>query len=256
MKRGKFSVRFQNWIPLSGMIVVLFILAGLGNVFGQASYSAEGDYKKPGSWIFKGGMTGSVGFSILSLSNNLRPEFASEEFFEFSPDYFAMVGAIVHIQPGFLSRRWAFVTDPSFAKYSYGNGKKQTTGEIDTEIDIDAEMLRAPFSVQYYFTNPTAKMHPFVRIGYAYSYLIENKAYFSSHNTATGEKLYDSGFDYAKSQNSFSFSLGSEVNIGIGNFSFEIVGEMGDGIHSSKDSWNFQSDSRTSSLYLRLGILF
>jgi hypothetical protein len=249
------ELRFKRYL-VHGIGIWFFLIASQ-TINGQSSYLADGDYKKPGTWIFRSGLTGGAGMSILHLSNELRPsEVSYIDLFEMNYDLFLIAGAVVTVQPGFLSRRWAFLTEPAFAKYSYGDDNAQFTGGIETLIDIDIEMLRFPLAVQYKFANPQALFVPFAKTGYVFSYIVDGKAIFDSHNSFTREDFQSHVFSFSTGQNSLFFSLGSEVNIGIGDLFLELVYEIGDGIHSSKQNWNFQNDSRTASYCIRMGILF
>jgi hypothetical protein len=167
-------------------------------------------------------------------------------------------GAIVTIQPRFLSERFQIVFDPAFTKFSYGGNKEVTHENVVNFVDIDVESLEFPLSLRYSFNTGVHSIQPFIRGGYSYSYFIDSEAYFKSKEWH-GDEVTDyqtSEFEYSKFQDAVSVSVGIELNLKLVDYTLELVIEKGDGIHKNKFGDSFLKISNTTSTYLQLGLLF
>lgn len=224
-----------------------------GRVTGQM-YS-ENDSRR---LIIRSGLKGAIGYSSLHLDDAVRPFYTTSEYYSFSPDLCAKVGAIITLQPCFLSEKFQVVFDPAFAKYSYGNYKEVTHENIVNLVDIDYESLEFPLSLRYSFLSGMHTVQPFIRGGYSFSVFIDTEAYFRSKEWNEDEVTdYETTeFDYARYQDAISLILGVEFNMRLVDYTVEVVFEKGDGIHKEKFGNSFLKISSTTSVYLQLGVLF
>ncbi|MBN1599332.1 MAG: hypothetical protein JW894_13645 [Bacteroidales bacterium] len=204
---------------------------------------------------FKFGITGTVGYSLLFLDDEVRPYYTKSKYYEFVPDLYIMAGIKVLYSPNFTGKAFGFQIEPSFAKYSYGSYREQTYDTLLNKLDIDVEGIKIPISVKYSIMGISGnKLKPFITGGYSFFYFINKEADFKSKYEFDGEyiEFETSEFEFSSTQNSIFISIGSDVDIGRITFFAEMGGELSDGLHRRK----FQNISNTRSLYTKLGIMF
>ncbi len=208
--------------------------------------------------IIRSGLKGAIGYSGLYLSDAVRPQFTTSDYYTFSPDLCAKAGAIITIQPGFFGDKFQLVFDPAFTKFSYGNLKEEQHGDIFTSVDVDVEGLEMPVSLRYFFLRGIHKIQPYIRGGYSFSYFVDTEAQFRSEDKSGDELIKYETFDfnYSKFQDALFLCPGFEIDFSLFDIVIEIVLEKGDGIYKDKFGDSFLKLSHTTSAYLQLGVLF
>ncbi len=246
--RGKEILKF---LRITFLLVILII--GIYPVSGQM-YSE--DDSRP--IVIRSGLKGAVGYSILHLSDEVRPFFTTSDHYTFTPDLCIKAGAIVTVQPRFFGEHFELVFDPAFTKFSYGNYKEVRNENFRNVVDVDVESLELPLSLRYSFLRGIHKIRPYIRGGYSFSYFVDTEALFVSKDD-TGDEIIEYStehFDYAKFQDAISCCLGVEFDFPLFDITAEIVFEKGDGLHKDKFGDSFLKISNTTSTYLQLGVLF
>lgn len=238
--------------------VSLILVCALTLLFINPVFAQEGKSRKP---IIRGGLTGVIGKSTLYLDDAVRATNTTNEYYSFNADLFLKVGALVAVQVPFLSEKIQFIFDPSFSKYSYGDGDnhEQKTDSVINYIDLDIDALEIPFSIRYSFLPPDSKIQPYVRGEYTFAYFVDKQALTLTkllNDNNSWDEYRSEAFNFANYQNLFSASLGIEFNYELVDYTLEFVAELGDGIHERKGGADYMKISRTTSFYVQMGVLF
>jgi hypothetical protein len=206
----------------------------------------------------RSGLSGTIGYSKLFLSDEVRPFYTGSKYYNLTKDIFLTVGTIIKFHPDFMSKGWFFRFDPEFAKYSYGSHRRWDYQDITSSMDIDVEAIKVPIALEYDFLSSNRYFHPFIRGGYSFAFFIDHVANFESviYGNDSTTDLTSGVFNFSKFQNTLFMSGGLDLNLWNWDFTAELVFEKGDGIHKEKWGDSFLKISNTTNYFLRLGVLF